>query len=78
MKRKKFIKMLMSEGVGRNAANFLAKRKSAGAMQIVADITQLPGFVCITGVSEVRCNTGMTGINKAIAFRVKREVEGRG
>lgn len=78
MKRKKFIKNLMSEGIGRNAANWLARRKSAKAMQIVANITALPGFICITGVSKVRCVTSVPGINRAIAFRVKREVNGRG
>ena len=75
MKRKKFIKKLMSVGVGRNAANYLAKQKSVGAMEIVANITQLPGFVCITGVSEVRCVTSVPSIKRATAFRVKRLVE---
>ena len=45
---KRFRKMLMSEGIGRNAANYLIERKSARDMAIMADITNSPGFVSVT------------------------------
>ena len=72
---KRFRKMLMSEGIGRNAANYLVKRKSARDAIIMASITSSPGFVSVTGVTEVRCDPGVTGIKRATAFRVKREVK---
>lgn len=72
---KRFRKKLMSEGIGRNAANYLVKRKSAMDAVIMANITSSPGFVGVTGVSEVRCDPGVTGIRRATAFRVKRLVE---
>ena len=68
---RRFRKMLMSEGIGRNAANYLVKRKSARDAIIMANITSSPGFVSVTGVSEVRCDPVVTGIRRATAFRVK-------
>lgn len=72
---RRFRKMLMSEGIGRNAANYLVKRKSVTDAVIMAGFTSSPGFVSVTGVSEINCDTGVPGIRRATAFRVKREVK---
>lgn len=63
MKRKKFIKNLMSVGIGRNAANWLARERSDKAAYLVNRISRTPGFHALTGVAQSKYG---------LVFRVKR------
>lgn len=72
---KRFRKKLMSVGIGRNAANYLIKRRSAVDMTAVAQIVNMPGFVSITGVANHIRIARIYGTRFATSFRIKRFVE---
>ena len=52
MKRKKFIKKLMSVGIGRNVANWAARIGTEEAMRSLATIMNQPHILCITNVAK--------------------------
>ena len=63
MKRKKFIKNMMSVGIGRNAANWVCREHSEAAVRLIVQIQSIPGFYSLTGVAQA---------NDGLVFRVKR------
>lgn len=65
MKRKKFIKNMMSVGIGRNAANWAAQRRCEVDAIVMARIMSQPGVLGITNVIKTK---------EGIALRVKRYV----
>ena len=64
MKRKKFVKNMMSVGIGRNAANWAARIGSEAAMRTLAIIMNQPHVLCITNVAKRK--DGWTIMAKAV------------
>jgi len=54
MKRKKFIKKLMSVGIGRNAANWVCREGGRAGTILMARAMNLPGAYCVSGVFRTR------------------------
>ena len=51
---KRFRKMLMSEGIGRNAANWVCREGGRAGTILMAQAMNLPGAYCVSGVFRTR------------------------
>ena len=54
MKRKRFVKLMMAEGISRNAANWICKHRHRVHAKDMAVIMGMPGVKCITNVAMTR------------------------
>lgn len=54
MKRKRFVKLMMAAGVGRNAANCLCKHRHVVMARDMAMIMSAPSVKCITNVAMTK------------------------
>ena len=52
MKRKKFVKNMMSVGISRNVANWAARIGSEAAVRTLATIMNQPHVLCITNIAK--------------------------
>lgn len=52
MKRKKFVKNMMSVGISRNVGNWVARIGTEEAMRSLATIMNQPHVLCITNVAK--------------------------
>ena len=52
MKRKKFVKNMMSIGISRNVANWAARIGTEEAMRSLSTIIKQPHVLCITNVAK--------------------------
>lgn len=50
MKRKKFVKNMMSVGISRNAANWVCREGGRAGTILMAQAMNLPGAYCVSGV----------------------------